>query len=415
MQRWLQISKHLPGNGWTPIIYTAKDAKYPIFDQKLEEQVPKDIEVHKVRVPEPNNIISLFQKNGKGSSSTYKLQQQSNLDKSVFKKMLWTIRGNIFIPDARMFWIGKSFRYLDAYLKENPVDAIISTGPPHSTHLIAHRIKEKHGIPWISDFRDPWTSMDYLKKMNLSKLALKKHQRLEESVLRNSTNVIVVGKTIQKEFKENYCIDSTIIYNGFNDLEETPVSSILDEKFTIVHTGSFLHYRNCIDLWSSLSELVSQNRRFAKDLEIKLVGNVAPIVLQTLEAYNLTEYLNLISHVEHAAAKTIQRSAQLLLLPIDRIENAEFVITGKVFEYLKAKRPILLIGPSHGDAAELIRSCQAGEVVDFDDVDLMKEVIKDKYNKYQKKSNLSNSKNIDQFSYANLTKKVTEILEDSIL
>lgn len=413
VQRWLQFSKNFRDNGWEPIIFTAKDANYAIIDEKLLNEVPDGIEVHKVKVPEPNNIISLFKGKNNKSKSILNLQQQSNINKSTFKKLLWTIRGNFFIPDARMFWIRKSFKYLDKYLSQNNVDAIISTGPPHSTHIIAEKIKNKYKIPWISDFRDPWTSMDYLKQMNLKQFALDKHKRLEESVLRNSTEVVVVGKTIQKEFKENYNIDSHLIYNGYNANDINIDNLELDEKFTIVHTGSFLHHRNCNDLWKVLSELVIEREDFSSKLEIKLVGNVAPVVLASIEKYELNNNLNLISYVDHYTAKKIQRNAQLLLLPIDRIENAEFVLTGKLFEYLQAKRPILFIGPSYGDAADVIKSCNAGSIIDFDNLELLKEVIIEKFARYSNHNNICESKNIEQFSYTELTKKVTELLEKS--
>lgn len=415
VQRWLQFARHLPENGWEPIIFTAKDANYPIIDQSLLERVPKGIEIHSVKAPEPNNIISLFFKNGDKSKGLYQLQQQSNTSTSPLKKLLWTIRGNFFIPDARMLWIGKSFKYLDSYLSENKVDAIISTGPPHSTHIIAQKINAKYNIPWISDFRDPWTSMDYLKKMNLKKFALRKHERLEKGVLQRSTHVMVVGKTIQNEFKEKYNIDSSIVYNGYSLTQtdsEKPVE--LDAKFTIVHTGSFLHNRNCNDLWSCLSDLVKADQKFASDLEIKLVGNVAPVVRESLEKYDLVKFTNFISHVDHNTAKTIQRSAQTLLLPIDRIENAEFVLTGKLFEYLQARRPILCIGPSKGDAADVIRSCSAGTVVDFDDTESLKRTIVEIYQKYCNSNNGSNSVGIEKYSYPELTKNVVVLLNNSI-
>mgnify|MGYP005989396453 CR=1 FL=1 len=167
VQRWLQFSKNLRDQGWEPVIYTAKDASYPIFDENLEAQIPFGIEVHKVRVPEPNNFFSIFQLGNKKSKKLYELSQQSKVDTSPIKKLLWTIRGNFFIPDARMFWISKSFKYLSKYLENNPVDAVISSGPPHSTHMIARRLKKRFNLLWFADFRDPWTSMDYLKKMNL--------------------------------------------------------------------------------------------------------------------------------------------------------------------------------------------------------------------------------------------------------
>lgn len=413
VQRWLQLSKHLQSNGWEPIIFTAKDANYPIIDENLTKQVPKEIETLQLKVPEPNNIISFFQRKNK-SKNLYSLQQQSNVDKSFLKKLLWSIRGNFFIPDARMFWIKKSYKYLDKYLQKKSIDAIVSTGPPHSAHMIAKKVSDKHNLPWISDFRDPWTSMDYLKKMNLKKFAIRKHDRLEKSILLNSTYVTVVGKAIEQEFKEKYGIESVIINNGYNNSDDEVDVIPLDSKFTITHTGSFLHNRNCNDLWSSLSQLVKENENFSNDLEIKLIGNIAPAVLESIERYGLMKYLNRINHVDHDTAKAIQRSAQLLLLPIDRIDNAEFVITGKMFEYLKAKRPILLLGPSKGDAADIIRSCSAGFVIDFDNTDLIKQTLVGIYQRYTDKNNECHSIGIEKYSYKELTKKVVELLDKSI-
>lgn len=412
VHRWLQFSKNFPSYGWEPIIFTAKNANYPVVDKSLLEQVPEKIEIHKVKVPEPNNLISLFNRKGNKNQKIYKLQQQNNVQTSSLKRLLWTIRGNFFIPDARMFWIKKSVRYLDNYLRENKIDAIISTGPPHSTHLIAQKIHKRFNIPWITDFRDPWTSMDYLKEMNLKQFALKKHKRLEELVLRNSTKVIVVGKTIQNEFKENYNIDSSIIYNGFQQSKENIGNQELDKKFTIVHTGSFLHKRNCDDFWFCLSELTKTDKKFAHDLEIKLVGNVAPVVKESLIKYDLQKYTVFIQHVNHQKAKAIQRSAQILLLPIDRIENAEFVLTGKLFEYLQARRPIFCIGPTYGDAADVITSCSAGSVIDFDNIELMKEEISKKYHLYSIGENKSHSHGIERFSYMELAKEVAGLLNE---
>lgn len=414
VQRWLQFSKFLEANNWRPIIFTAQNAHYPIIDADLLKQVPAGIEIHRVSVPEPNNIISFFQKKGNESKKIYNLQQQSNVDKSILKKILWAIRGNFFIPDARMFWINKSNKYINKYLKENSIDAIISTGPPHSAHLIAKKVAKKHNIPWISDFRDPWTSMDYLKKMHLTSFAKRKHQRLEKSVLQDSSDVIVVGKTIQKEFKEKYNIESVIITNGYSEVENENITSTLDSKFTIVHTGSFLHFRNCDDLWSSLSALVQEHPSFAKDLEIKLVGNVAPVVLESIEKNGLTNFLNQIHHVNHNTAKEIQKSAQLLLLPIDRIDNAEFVITGKLFEYLQAKRPIFMIGPTNGDAADIISKCAAGYVIDFNNTDLMKRQLLESHEKYVCQNNVCYSIGIEKYSYRELTKEVVQLLDKTI-
>ncbi|MBK8876933.1 MAG: glycosyl transferase family 1 [Bacteroidetes bacterium] len=414
VHRWLQFSKNLPSFGWTPSIFTARDAQYPILDSNLLGKVPQGIEVHRVKVPEPNNLLTLFSNRSSKSKNIYKMQQQSDVDHSLFKKLLWFIRGNFFIPDARKFWIKPSFNYLSKLLATNPVDVIITTGPPHSTHLIGYKLHKEFNIPWISDFRDPWTSMDYLKKMNLSGFAMQKHAQMEKDVILNSNLVLVVGNAIQTEFREKYNVNCSVLHNGFEGELSSKEVSDLDTKFTIVHVGSFLHNRNCNDLWAVLGEMQKADPQFARDLEIKLVGNVADVVLKSLEKYGLNNFLNHIHHVDHNTAKSYQRSAQVLLLPIDRIENPEFVVSGKIFEYLQANRPILLIGPANGDAAGILNECAAGDVCEFDDFGSIKNSVTKFYTKFRNNSNVCNSVNVEQFSYKNLTKRLVALLDDQI-
>ena len=415
VQRWLQFSKYLKNFGWQPVIFTVENANYPILDNELIHDIPKDLQIEKVKIFEPNGIFSLLNGKKKQSNNLYNLQQQSNVDGSIIKKTLWSIRGNFFIPDSRKFWIRKAIRYFRKKLANHKFDAIVSTGPPHSAHLIALKISTQNNIPWICDFRDPWTSMDYLKKMNLSNYAKRKHEELEKKVLTNATAISVVGRTIQREFLDKYNLESKLVYNGFKPNDANSNEHIdLDQKFTIVHTGSFLFNRNCNDLWEALDMALKSNKNLKKDLEIKLVGNVAQVVLDSLAKYNLLKNLNRMKHVTHQQAKEIQQSAQLLLLPIDRIENAEFVITGKLFEYLQAKRPILLIGPKNGDAEEIVTSCNAGFTTNFGEVKSIYNVILESYSQFKEKKLICEPRDVDQFSYENLTKSMVELLEKSI-
>lgn len=413
VQRWLRFVKHLRNFGWEPVIYTVDNPQYAVYDESLINEIPEGIETIKLKINEPNNFfakLSFLSKNN--NSLIYNNQQQKDSKMSILQKTMWFIRGNLFIPDARCLWIKPSVKYLSKVLANNHYDIIVSSGPPHSLHLIAKELKEKFNIPWYADFRDPWTSMDYLKEMFLTTYAKRKHMRLEKSIIDSADEIIVVGRTMFNEFKENYNRDAVIIYNGYNEIKENSAPFKLDEKFTIVHIGSFLKNRNCNDLWEVLSEMVDEDKSFSKNFEIKLVGKVDSIVLDAIEKYNLNAFLNKIDYVPFEKTQEYLYSAQILLLPIDRIANAEFVLTGKLFEYLKSKRPILLLGPTKGDAADILQSCKAGYCCDFDDKETIKKTLYYLYNLYLENNNNIDSVNVTQFSGYELTKKLALLFDN---
>lgn len=415
VQRWLRFVKNLRSHGWEPVIYTAKNAKYPVFDEKLLSEIPEGVEVLSTEVPEPNNFVSklLFWRKDR-DKVLYKNQQQAGGSKGKrMKKVLWWIRGNFFIPDARFLWIKPSVKFLVAETKGADIDAIVSTGPPHSLHIIGQRVSEKLDIPWVADFRDPWVTMDYLRAVKLMKFAENKHKRLEKSVVTGADKVVVVGNVMYEEFKENYQVESSLIHNGFNR-STTEVKVALDEKFSIVHVGSFLPNRNCDDLWYVLQKMTQSNEKFRASLEIKLIGNVSPNVLESIERFDLSNYLNKINYVPYEQTKDFLGAAQLLLLPIDRIDNAKFVITGKLFEYLNAKRPIFMLGPEDGDAAAIIKDCNAGVCCNFDANEDIEIALHEKFELYLNQQNTIDSRNVDRYSSESLTEKMASILNEVV-
>ncbi len=409
VQRWLRFVKNFRKQGYEPVIYTVDNPNYALIDEGLEKQIPDGIKVYRHKIIEPNSLFS-----SKKKDKVYKIQQQKGDRRSFVQKVSWFIRGNFFIPDARFLWVKPSFRFLSKIMETEQIDVIVSTGPPHSLHLIAMKLKKRFNLPWLADFRDPWTSMDYLDEMFLTKWARGKHARLEKSVLLNADKTVVVGRTMYNEFKENYNIDAEIIYNGYESAEKKIQSFSLDQNFTIVHIGSFLKNRNCNDLWEVLSEITKENQKFKEELEIKLIGNVAPVVLENIEKNDLSENLNKIDYIPFEETQKYLHGAQVLLLPIDRIHNAEFVLTGKLFEYLKSKRPILLIGPSNGDASDIIQQCNAGYCCDFEDKNQMKKTINQLFQLFLEEKNTIASKNVEQFSSPELTKRMALALDEII-
>jgi len=411
VQRMLKFSKYLPSFGWTPVIYTVSNGEFPEIDAALLKEVPADMEVIKTKIWEPYSIYKLLT----GKKSKERVQRVKAAGKpSKMESLSQWIRGNFFIPDTRFLWIRPSVSFLKKRLQQEKFDAIISTGPPHSNHMIALALAKSEGIPWIADFRDPWTTMDYFKDFTLTGYANRKHHRLELDVLHKASAVVVVGSSMKREFEEKGSPHVEIIHNGFDDADFAAIGDIeLDNKFSIVHVGSFFKRRNPDVLWKALAQLKTENHPLLDHLEIKLIGRVDQVVLDSISKNQLDQYLNLISFIPHAEAIRHLKSAQVLLLPIDNFEGSKWVLTGKLFEYLATRRPILCIGPSDGDAAALLEEVKAGETFDYDNHQAVVSYLKKQFELYQAGKLGSNTAgNVDMYSRRELTKKLANLLNE---
>jgi len=402
VQRWLKFVKYLPELDITPIVYTVQNPNYPIIDKSLKKEIPKGIEILRQPIFEPNKLFSFF--------GTKKNQSAGFLNKnpSFFGKIMQYIRANYFIPDARKFWIKPSVKFLNNYIQQNNIDTIITTGPPHSMHLIGLQLKEKNNIKWIADFRDPWTDIDYFHQLPLTKKSIEKHHQLEQRVLQKADTVIVVGKTMQKNYLK-FNTHTHTITNGFDTFKEEK-EVLLDEKFSLLHIGMLNSDRNHIMLWKILAELIAENNDFKNDLEIKLIGKISNDALESLEQYKLNKHLTIIQYLNHNRVILHQKSAQVLLLLINNVPSAKGIITGKIFEYLQAKRPILAIAPKNGDLSEIISNTKSGYTNDFDDEINLKKTILELYQSYKKNTLAVQSVNIEQYHRKNLTKKLVDII-----
>lgn len=416
VQRWLKMSKYLPENGWQPVIYTPEEGEYPILDPSLEKDVAPEAEIIRRPIVEPYTLYKKFL--GIKKSETVK----AGFIKEEGKKTGWKenlavwIRGNLFIPDARCWWVKPSVRYLKEYLKNHPVDAIISTGPPHSMHLIAMKLKEELNIPWIADFRDPWTEIDYYDELRLTKWADRKHHRLEREVLTKADKVVTVSWDWAKGLGRIGNRNVRVIQNGYDWQPKSPLERApLSKEFTLTHIGVIGPARNAPTLWQGLQEIKAQDEGFSKSLRINIIGQVDQSVTQSLESCDLLENTEIIAHVPHDEVQQIQESAQVLLLLVNNAPNAKGILTGKLYEYLASGRPILCIGPEDGDAARLLEETQAGITVGFEDKEKMKAVVKDLYQRYLDGGLPSNvSEEIEKYSRKALAGEYAKLLEKTI-
>ncbi len=383
VQRCLKMVKYLRDFGWEPIVYTAENAHYPILDESLFKDIPEGQVVVKHPIWEPYNLYKRFIGQKKGAR-VYSGFLSENKKPSITQRLSVWIRGNFFIPDARKFWIKPSVAFLSNYLKENPVDAIISSGPPHSTHLIARGVKRALNIPWIADFRDPWTNIDFYDQLNLTKWADNQHKRMEKSVLKEADQVVTVSWSWQKEFEALSGRKVQVITNGFDHADFEFEREAPDSSFSFNHIGYLNTDRNPEHLWRAFGELCEEIPGMKRQLSLRFIGKTDFLTFQQLEQYGLSDCIEKVDYMPHKkVVKTLVQS-QILLLLLNNTPNVMGVIPGKIFEYLAARRPILAIGPENGDSARIIQETGRGTVCDFEDFGKMKREIFKLYQRFKK-------------------------------
>jgi len=406
VQRWLKFVKYLPEFNIQPIVYCPENPSYPTLDSSLLHELDSKITVLKHPIKEPLRFLKLLFK-----SKTNKLSKGGIPDskkQGLFERFLLFIRGNFFIPDARIFWVKPSVRYLSSYISKHQIDTIITTGPPHSVHLIGMQLKAKYQLQWLADFRDPWTDISYHNNLNLTRNAQQKHLKLEGQVLNATDHIIVTSSQTKQLFSKITQKPISVITNGFDD-ENVP-SITLDSKFSLTHIGSLLNQRNPILLWNVLSELVQEIPKFKANFQLVLVGNISADVRNLIDSTGLTSFLKTVGSVTHNEAVMYQRKTQVLLLLEANTTEASYIIPGKLFEYINANRPIVALGPKHSDIPSILKYTNTGRYFDYDNETALKTHILQLFEGYKTNSLSVTSKDIERFSRKNCTKQLAEVL-----
>ena len=406
VQRWLKFVKYLPDFNIEPHVYVPENPTYPLIDQKLVNEVSSKAIIIKQPIFEPYGLASFFSKNNTKKISSGIIPNQKK-QSFIEKAMLW-IRGNVFIPDARVFWVKPSVKFLKEYLQEHKIDTIITTGPPHSLHLIGLQLKKELNITWLADFRDPWTTIGYHKQLKLSSWAANKHKALEKEVMNACDQLIVTSPTTKAEFEAITSKPIEVITNGY-DMEQVRKKP-LDDKFTLAHIGSFLSARNPTILWKALQELITENKEFNKQFQLKLIGAVSAEVLQSIMEFGLNNHVNHLGYLPHHEAIMEQRSSQVLLLIEIDSQETRCIIPGKLFEYMVSERPIIAIGPEHADFAQIIKETNTGAFFKYDELEALKTQILYYFEQFQQNNLKVFPVGLQQYSRISLTEKLAKLL-----
>lgn len=382
-----------------PIVYCPENPNYLKTDESLLQEVSNDTTILKTPVTE----VSKFAFRPKKKTTIGVANATNN-------KLLSFIRGNFFTPDAKVLWVKPSVEFLTDYLTENPVDVIISTGPPHSMHLIAQQLKESFDIPWMADFRDPWTDLYYNKEFFQLGFAKRKNKRLEEKVLKSADVVVTVGNELKKYF-ERFNSNVEVIPNGFDDEVEHDEEIELSQKFSLSYIGLLPKSSLPANLLMAIQCLIDENSDFKNDIELNFIGDIHESVSALIHELQLSNYTKFFGYVPHKDAIKYQKSAQVLLVLIPNVDGNKGIITGKVFEYMAANRPILALGPINGDLQSILTNSNAGTIIDYDDYAKIKSVIIDLYTKFKTQKLAIRSKGIEKYHRRNLTKQLAAIIK----
>lgn len=418
VQRWVKMCKYLPSTGWQPVVYTPENPALTSTDYTLSADIPPQVEVVRRRIVEPGQ----FARKSTGAQVTPINGQKKTLKQRV---AMW-IRGNCFIPDPRVVWVPSSVRFLKKYLKAHPVDAIVSTGPPHSMHLIARRVALATGIPWVADFRDPWTRMFYFKHLSLTGISCRIHEKLESKVLRDATVVVAVSPLVQEEFRAMTSTPVELVTNGFDDSDfpfgavacdapardDAQVSS--PSRFTLVHAGLFASDGNPLSLWRAIADLRREDAAFAERFRLVLCGKTDKAVLDSIARAGLEDCTENLGYISHTEVVALMKSASALMLPLRQEPEYRATLPGKLFEYLASRRPVIGIGQKDGAMAAILSRTTAGDTFDWDQMQEMKQWLKNAFDAFLQGKLYENKADLTEFSRKGLAQRYAVLLDKLI-
>ncbi len=416
VQRWVKFTKYLPQEGWQPVIYTPENPEQLAVDASLEAEVPAEAEIVKTRIIEPYELYRKFlRKSGHGEAAV-EVNPVNAQNKSLLQKAAMWVRGNLFRPDPRCLWIGPSVRFLKNYLKDHPVDLIVSTGPPQSMHMIGRRLSLETGLPWIADFRDPWTKIFYFKHLSMMPSTQKWHRRMEKKVLDDASAVVAVSPLVQQEFQAMTQTSVELITNGFDECDfpegrAEEAAGGPDNDFVITHTGLFAADGNPTVLWKVLADKCKADDSFRKHLKIKLVGKTDSQITGSLEAAGLSDNVINLGYQPHAVAVEEQRAASLLILPLRKEPEYKAVLPGKLFEYMASWRPVLGIGQTDGAMSIILNTTKTGLVLDWNDEASLARFIELCWQRHLRSELTVEDADLTQFTRKELTRRMAALFD----
>ncbi len=381
VQRSLKFVKYLRTFGWEPVVLTVDPeyAAYPDLDEAMAAVVPESVACFRTKSWDPYRLFGRLK--GQKKSDTVSVGFLSERPPSALDKVARWVRANLFLPDARVGWNRYAKKEASFLIEEGDIDAVFTTGPPHSTHLIGQALHRQYGMPWVADFRDPWMEIDFIEKLPMIKQVRLLNQRMEQSVMDDADRLITISPSMQRAFQKKTRTPCISILNGFDEEDFEAAKHLEEDAFVISHIGNMNADRNPVALWDVLERCI-RNGKLSR-LKIRLVGNVDQSIFLKLEQAGLTSIVEKIAYLPHREAVSQAMASAVLLLPINNVPSAKGIVTGKLFEYLATQNPILGIGPPEGEAGRILAETGAGKMIDYTDEARMEAFITEAYRAWE--------------------------------
>ncbi|MBU0559464.1 MAG: glycosyltransferase family 4 protein [Bacteroidetes bacterium] len=407
VQRVLKFVKYLPQFGWEPIVLTVEKGNYPSIDYDLINEIPVGCKVYRTKIFEPFELYSKITGKSTGEKiPTFVLNssQHEKLSEKLSKKL----RANLFVPDAKIGWIKHIVKEGEKIIAREKPDLIFSSSPPHSLQIGAMKLAQKTGLKWMADFRDPWSTAFWQNDIRRMKLAKNRDSKYEKAVLQRADAVSSVSKSIVADFENITKSNFHVLPNGYDYEDFDNITPSTSKKFIISYTGT-LSKTQRID--NFLESLVKLNASLLENVEVNFYGTLHPDISASIQKSNIAGIINIHEGVAHKKIIEILMNSDMLLLVIPDTPKNEGILTGKLFEYLASRKPILGIGPKHGEAAEILTTTGCGEMFDFNE-DLLPFILNEIEQKNKSvKRNFIDSE-IEKFSRKNLAQNLTNIFEE---
>lgn len=406
VQRWLKFAKYLPEAGWEPVIFTPENPDFDLKDESLEAEVSPQLEVMRFPIWEPYQLLDRLR--GKKESHPGRVLEQK--EQSLIEKAAIWFRANLMVPDPRVFWVKPSVKFLTELVEKGQFDAVITTGPPHSMHLIGRGLKRKTGVYWLADFRDPWSQWEFLDKLPMQSYVRSKHKEMEHTVLKEADVITTISPTFQHDLGKLANRKIELLTNGFDPADIPQDFSIGEKKADSLHllyTGIIDSIRNPMPLLKAMREEFSREKG---EVKFTFVGRVSDQVREEIAADSwLSAHVAFAGYVSHQEVFDYYAKADALALILTNTKNAKGNIPGKLFEYTATTLPILALGDPDGDSAKILEESGAGEVLDHTDHVAIQVSLR---KLFERSGTADSVLGIERYSRRNLSFQLAKLLDE---
>ncbi len=400
VQRWVRFLRYLPKNGWLPTVITTDNGDYPVIDESLLKTIPPEIEIIRTHTPSYKKLFQAFA--GKKASIPYGDFSTGKGD-SPLKKLAYWIRLNLIAPDMRIMWNPHLYRAALRELRARRYDCIVTSAPPYSTHLVGMKLKKRFDIPWLADFRDPWTKVFYLQQQKQNPVIRCINRSMERKVLASADLNLVITKFIADELPAG---NKQVLYNGYDREDFGNASYRMQDTFRIKYIGKVTQGQDVSVAVKTLEELRNEG---LDRLEMIFVGTWG----RGEEPFKQDFVKNLPQMTHDLAIEQIVDADALLLL-INQYPGSKGMLTTKLFEYIGSGTPVVSLGDTMGEAAAVLRDHGAGKMIDYADVESFKREIRRLYRAWQNRNPIRNSSDTSSLSAQMQTMQLSQAMNSII-